>query len=118
MEAIQALYRIYAPKLFEETKAGQRGRTKEARVLDELNAFAADQLCKVKKFPRARVIKLICYPKGHRDAGNSVYGKEHELNKPLQGFPQRLQEFRDDLMANLVPLELFDLSQPNFFTLK
>jgi len=121
LDAFEALLRIHAPELFEGVKAPQAkggGRkSDEARILDDLNAVAAHQLCKVQKFPRARVIRLICYPKGHRYAGKPVYGTEHELNKPLRSFPRHLQAFRFCLLQNLVPLKPFGEVSPPDWTL-
>jgi hypothetical protein len=118
-EAFDALLRFYAPELFQGVKAprakrGGRG-SEEGRVLDDLNAFAAYQLCRVQNLPRNRAIKVICYPKGHKDEGQPVYSKTNELTRPLQRFPHLLQEFCAELMGNLVPLRP-DLSgsQPDF----
>ena len=108
MEAFQALVKIYVPELFAGAKAPQAkpgGRkSEEARVLDDLNAFAAHQLCRVQKVPRARVIRLICYPKNHPAEGQQVYSDPHQLNKPLRRFPQLIRECCVELMGNLIPL--------------
>jgi hypothetical protein len=107
-EAFDALLRIHAPELFRGAKtpsAKQGGRkSEEARVLDDLNAFAAYQLCKVQKVPRACAIKLICYPKGHLAVGQPVYSSPNELNKPLRRFLPLLQRYCTELVGNLVPL--------------
>ena len=126
VDAFVALLRIHAPELFEGAKAPQAkesGRkSEEAHILDDLNAFAAYELCRVRKLPRKRVLKLICHPKGHRHFGCPVYGKEDELTRPLQRFSRRLREFRDDLIINLTPLEplqkLGPRSEPDWTLLK
>ena len=117
---------VHAPELSGGAKASQAkesGRkSEEARILDDLNAYAAHELCRTRKFPRKCVIKLICHPKGRRHFGCPVYGKEDELTRPLQRFSRRLWEFRNDLMANLTPLEplqkLGPRSQPDWTLLE
>ena len=123
VDAYLTLLRIYAPELFKGAQAPQAkepGRkSEEARILDDLNAFAAHQLCRVQELPRARVIRLICYPKGHRHAGKPVYSGEHQLNSPLRSFERHLQAFRFCLLHALVPLEPFgDVSQPDWTLLE
>jgi hypothetical protein len=118
MEAVKAIFMIRAPELFKGAKApqakqGGRGSEK-ARVLDDLYAFAAHDLCRVEKLPGDRVIKLICHPKGHKDTGEQVYSSVRKLYGPLGRLSKRLQKFLGDLMGNLVPLEPFKLSQPDF----
>jgi hypothetical protein len=111
LEAFKALLRIHAPELFcgsQTPPINPQGRkSEEARILDDLHAIAAYQLCKVEQIPRKQAIQLICYPPGHRHAGKPVYSGIHELNKPLRSFPKRLEEFRADIMHNLVPLQPF-----------
>ena len=109
VDAFVALLQIRAPELLGRAKAPQakeQGRkSEEARILDDLNAYAAYELCRTQRVPRKRAIKLICYPKGRKDVGLQVYSNEHELNKPLRRFSRRLGQFRDDLIINLTPLE-------------
>jgi hypothetical protein len=109
LDAYVALLRIYAPELFGKAKAPQakeQGRKSEqAHILDDLHAYAAHELCRNRKLPRKRVLKLIRYPESHKYVGRQVYTNENELNKPLRRFPRRLGEFRDDLIINLTPLE-------------
>jgi hypothetical protein len=66
VEAYVALLRIRAPWLFGGAKAPQAkkgGRkSEEARIFDDLKAYAAHELCRTRKLPRKRVLKLICYP--------------------------------------------------------
>jgi hypothetical protein len=114
-EALDALLRIRVPELFRGAKAPAahpRGRkSEEARVLDDLNAFAAWYLCRVQKMPRAQAIELICYPKGHPHSGKQVYKRTNELTRPLQRFLRLQQQFLNEIMGNLVPLkpELFGM---------
>jgi hypothetical protein len=109
LDAYVALLRIHAPELFGGAKAPQakkQGRkSEEARIFDDLSAYAAHELCRTRKLPRKRVLKLICYPKGHKYVGRQIYTNENELNRPLRRFPRHLGEFRDDLIINLTPLE-------------
>jgi hypothetical protein len=120
MDAFEANLKIHLPELFKNTEkeksrakspyARPQGRgSEQAAILVDLNAIAAFQLCRIAKLPRIQVINLIRYPKGHLWAGQPVYEKTHELNKPLRNFPERLQNFRADLIANLIPLELLGL---------
>jgi hypothetical protein len=98
--------------------AKQQGRgSEQASVVDDLNALAAYRLCKIARLPRAQVISLIKYPKGHRHSGDLVYGEEKKLDKPLRRILDRIQKFRDETMGNLTPLEPLGLSQPDFDSL-
>jgi hypothetical protein len=114
VEAFKAELQLRFPQLFQ----GAPGRkSAEARVLDDLNAFTAHQLCRVRGLPRARVIQLIRCPKGHPNAGAPVYQSPKGLDKVLQRFPHRLQQFWGELMGNLTPLSPDPLGLPPDFTL-
>src|SRR5258708_19258633 len=96
----------------------QQGRgSEQASVVDDLNALAAYRLCKIAKLPRAQVISLIRYRKGHRHSGDLVYSEEKQLDKPLRRILGRIQRFSDEAMGNLTPLEPLGLSQPDFDSL-
>jgi hypothetical protein len=108
-EAFDAVLRFYAPELFQGAKAprakrGGRG-SEEARVLDDLNAFAAHELCTVRNLPRKVALELIRYPKGHPDAGKQVYNRETDLSRPMHRFLDRCPEFMSEWMSNLTPLK-------------
>jgi hypothetical protein len=63
------------------------------------------------------VIDLIKHPQTGKNPGALVYRTEKQLDKPLNRIQHRIEAFREHTMSDLEPLELLNLSQPDFTSL-